>query len=413
MEARRWSAAPRSRRPSLSRPAAQGRPDSAAGNPESPATDSWSGGRWVLVTAIAPLAWGASYYVTRHLLPVDSPLWGATLRALPAALVLLALARTLPRGAWIWRSVVLGLLNVGVFFVLVYLAAQWLPSGIAASIMAISPLTLAGMSWLLVGERPAARMLAGAVLGIVGVWLLVTVGTGELDWRGVLASLAALVLSSTGYVLTKRWQDDTPVLAVTAWQLLAGGLGLVLAALAVEGVPPALDPPAVAGFAFLSLIATALAFVCWFTGLARLSAGTVGIVGLLNPVTGLLLGAFLAGERLTLPQLAGVGLVLAGILLGRQGASAPTGAQRAEDASGIGGPEAALAAGAVEHRTFAERRADRRHPDGAAAPAAGPAGASVDVGVLAVLGEPGRGRCRALDARGQEPPRPLDECRQG
>lgn len=415
MEAKQWPAPLRFRRSSLSRPAAQRGPDSATGNSESPAADDRrsAGGRWVLVTAIAPLTWGASYYVTRQLLPVDSPLWGATLRALPAAMVLLALVRTLPRGAWIGRSVVLGLLNVGVFFVLVYLAAQWLPSGVAASIMAISPLTLAGMSWLLVGERPAARMLAGAALGIVGVWLIVTVGTGELGWPGVLASLAALVLSSTGYVLAKRWQDDTPVLAVTAWQLLAGGLGLVLAALAIEGAPPALDPPAVAGFAFLSLVATALAFVCWFTGLARLSAGTVGIVGLLNPVTGLLLGAVLAGERLTLPQLAGVGLVLVGILLGRQGASAPTGAERAEGAAGVGRAEPALAGGAVEHRTLPERGADRCDPDSRAAAAAGPPGASVDVGVPAALGDPGRGRGRLLDARGQEPPRPLDECRQG
>ncbi len=370
-------------------------------------------GRWVALTAVAPITWGASYFVTRQLLPLDAPLWGATLRALPAAMVLLALVRALPRGAWIWRSVVLGLLNVGVFFVLVYLAAQLLPSGVAASIMAISPLTLAGMSWALVGERPAARMLAGAVLGIAGVWLIVTVGTGRFDGRGVLASLAALVLSSVGYVLAKRWKDDTPVLAVTAWQLLAGGLGLLLAAVLVEGAPPALDLPAVAGFAFLSLIATALAFVCWFTGLARLSAGTVGIVGLLNPVTGLLLGAGLAGERLTLTQLAGVGLVLGGILLGRQRASAPAGTERSRGSTPVGGPETTLAAGAVEHRTLSQWRADRGDPDGRAAAAAGPAGASVDVGVPAPLGEPGRGRGRVLDARVEEPARPFDDCRQG
>lgn len=380
---------------------------------EAKVTSMEANGRWVALTAVAPIAWGASYYVTRQLLPVDAPLWGATLRALPAALVLLALVRALPRGAWIWRSVVLGLLNVGVFFVLVYLAAQLLPSGVAASIMAISPLTLAGISWALVGERPAARMLAGAVLGIAGVWLIVTVGAGRFDGRGVLASLAALVLSSVGYVLAKRWKDDTPVLAVTAWQLLAGGLGLLLAALVVEGAPPALELPAVAGFAFLSLVATALAFVCWFTGLARLSAGTVGIVGLLNPVTGLLLGAGLAGERLTLTQLAGVGLVLGGILLGRQRASAASGAERDRGPAGVGGPETALAARAVEHRTLPQRRADRRDPDGRPTAAAGSAGAAVDVGVAALLGEPGRGRDRVSDAGVQEPSRPLHECRQG
>ena len=347
-------------------------------------------GRWIAVTAIAPITWGASYFVTRQVLPLDAPLWGSALRALPAAILLLALVRVLPRGAWVWRSVVLGLLNVGVFFVLVYLAAQLLPSGVAASIMAISPLALAGMSWLLVGERPTLRMLAGALVGIVGVWLVITVGAGQLDWRGVVASLVALALSSTGYVLAKRWKDDTPVLAVTAWQLLAGGLGLLLAAVVVEGAPPVLDLPAVAGFAFLSLVATALAFVCWFTGLARLSAGTVGIVGLLNPVTGLLLGAGLAGERLTLPQLAGVGLVLVAILLGRQRASAPAGAEWAEGASGVGRTEPALTGGAVEHRPLPRRRPDRGHPHDPAAPQAGATGTSVHIGRAAPLPDPCR-----------------------
>ncbi|WP_205783018.1 hypothetical protein [Microbacterium sp. ABRD28] len=56
--------------------------------------------RWLLLTAVAPISWGATYYVTRHFLPADAPLWGAALRALPAGLILLLLARRLPRGAW-------------------------------------------------------------------------------------------------------------------------------------------------------------------------------------------------------------------------------------------------------------------------------------------------------------------------
>ena len=76
------------------------------------------------ITAVAPVAWGANYVVTRQLLPMDVPLWGSALRALPAGLVLLAVARALPRGVWWWRSAVLGTLNVGAFFLLVYVAAS-------------------------------------------------------------------------------------------------------------------------------------------------------------------------------------------------------------------------------------------------------------------------------------------------
>src|SRR4029078_11816427 len=121
--------------------------------------------KWLGITAIAPVAWGANYVVTRQLLPVDAPLWGSAIRALPAGLSLLAVSRVLPRGVWWWRSAVLGTLNVGAFFLLVYVAAQLLPSSIAASVMALAPLTMASFAWLLVAERMTPKALGGAVAG--------------------------------------------------------------------------------------------------------------------------------------------------------------------------------------------------------------------------------------------------------
>jgi probable blue pigment (indigoidine) exporter len=277
--------------------------------------------KWLGVTAVAPVVWGANYVVTRQLLPVDVPLWGSALRALPAGLVLLAVARTLPRGVWWWRSMVLGTVNVGAFFLLVYVAAQLLPSSVAASVMALAPLTMAGFAWLLVSERLTAHVIGGAVAGIVGVLLLVGGASGSIDPAGVAASVAALMLSSVGAVLAKRWSDGTRLVALTAWQLVFGGAILTAVALTVEGAPPALDAKATAGFAFTTLVATALAYLCWFAGLARLPAGTVGVVGLLNPVTGVLLGALVAHETFTVEQVAGIALVLVGILAATQ---APT-----------------------------------------------------------------------------------------
>ena len=103
--------------------------------------------RWVALTAVAPVAWGTNYFVTHEFLPADRPLYGAALRALPAGLILLALCRQRPRGAWWRRSAVLGLLNVSVFFVLVYVASQLLPTSIASTVMAVSPLTMMLIAW--------------------------------------------------------------------------------------------------------------------------------------------------------------------------------------------------------------------------------------------------------------------------
>ncbi|MFC4852173.1 EamA family transporter [Actinophytocola glycyrrhizae] len=277
--------------------------------------------RWALITAIAPVAWGSNYYVTHEFLPADSPLYGGLLRALPAGLVLLAARRRLPSGSWWWRSLVLGTLNVGAFFVLIYLAAQLLPTSVAATVMATSPVVMMLFAWLLLATPPRARHLAGAAVGIAGVVLMLFTGAVPADPRGVLASVAAMAMSSLGYVLAKKWSADIDVLSLTSWQLVAGGLVVAPFAVLVEGAPPALDGPALLGFGYVAVVATALAFAAWFAGLRHLDAGTVGLVGLLNPVTGVLLGTAVAGEVLSLRQFAGLALVLTGIALGRPGRS--------------------------------------------------------------------------------------------
>ncbi|MFE6687704.1 DMT family transporter [Streptomyces sp. NPDC057743] len=282
--------------------------------------------RWVLVTAVAPVAWGTNYYVTHAFLPDGHPLYGAAIRALPAGLLLWAVRRTWPRGAWWWRSLVLGLLNMGGFFALVYVAAQRLPTSLASVVMALSPLVMALCAWGLVGERPRVAHLVGAVVGAGGVGLMLLTASVAVDAVGVLASVGAMGMSSLGYVLAKRWSAadgaGVDVWASTAWQLLAGGLVLVPCAVVVEGAPPALDGRAWLGFGYVTVVATAVAFAAWFAGLRRLPAATVGLVGLLNPVTGVLLGTALSGEALGWREWCGLVLVWGGVLLGRPGGGA-------------------------------------------------------------------------------------------
>ncbi|WP_394297621.1 EamA family transporter [Streptomyces lavendulae] len=330
--------------------------------------------RWVAVTAVAPVAWGANYFVTQAFLPADHPLYGAALRALPAGLVLLALCRRRPRGAWWGRSAVLGLLNVSVFFVLVFAASQLLPTSVAATVMAVSPLVMLLAAWVLVAERPGAAHLAGAAIGLGGVCLMLLGGAGGISVPGILASAAAVVVSSFGHILTKRWNTggertadgatgaadaagaaDADVLASTAWQLTAGGLLLLPVAVAVEGAPPPVSPSSFLAFCYVGLVATALAFAAWFAGLRRLPAGTVGLIGLLNPVTGVLLGTVVAGEVLTGRQLGGLALVLAGVALGRPGGKGRrAGRPHRRDTAGPGGAPRAddCAVGSRQPRAF-------------------------------------------------------------
>src|SRR5688572_19122722 len=130
-------------------------------------------------SAIAPVLWGTTFLVTTEVLPAGRPLLAAAFRALPAGLLVLgALAlfagrRALPRGQWWWRAPILGVLNIGVFFALLFVAAYRLPGGIAAVLGAVGPFVVAALAFLILREAPARRTLIAAVVGIGGVALLV------------------------------------------------------------------------------------------------------------------------------------------------------------------------------------------------------------------------------------------------
>lgn len=288
---------------------------------------------------VPPIVWGSTYYVTRHALPVGTPLWGAVLRAAPAGLLLLLVTRHRPHGSWWWRSAVLGVLNTGAFFALVYLAAQLLPTGVASVVMAASPLVMMLLAAALLGRRLRTAGIAGALLGLAGVVLMLWSGEGRTDPLGIAAAVGAMTMSSVGYVLMARWTGRTgqvDVLAATSWQLVAGALLVLPVAALVEGPPPSLDATALLGFGYVTVVATAAAFALWFTGLARLGPADLSLIGLANPLTGVLLGAGLAGERLDARQLVGAGLLLTGVVLGqerRRRATAGPGTDRPDGAA--------------------------------------------------------------------------------
>ena len=252
--------------------------------------------RTLLITAVAPIAWGTTYIVTENFLPPDRPLFAAAARALPAGLVLLAWQRQLPHGDWWWKAALLGLCNIGLFFPLIFLAAYELPGGLAATVQAMSPLAVMAIALPALGERPGVRRVVAALVGLLGVGLLVLRAGGELSTLGLVAAVGSVVVSALGFVLVKRWPSPTDMLTTISWQLVAGGLVLVPVALLVEGAPPALSATNLGGLLWLTTMGTAVAYYCWFRGLVRMPAGAVAIVGLVNPVVGTILGCS-AGPR--------------------------------------------------------------------------------------------------------------------
>ncbi|MFI7664228.1 EamA family transporter [Nocardia sp. NPDC049526] len=281
------------------------------------ARDSYAG--TLALAALAPIAWGSTYAVTTEFLPPDRPLFTALMRALPAGLALLAITRVLPRGVWLGRAAALGVLNIGAFFPLLFLAAYRLPGGVAGVLGAVAPMFALAFATVVLAEKPNGRKVIAGLIGVFGVALVVLRANAQLDTVGVIAGLAGAASMAMGTVLTQRWGRPEGVgpLAITGWQLTAGGLFIAPLAFLIEGAPPALDGRAVGGYLYLGVIGTALAYFLWFRGIAKVPATSVAFLGLLSPVSAAVIGWIALGQALSPLQVVGLGIALGGTLLGQ------------------------------------------------------------------------------------------------
>ncbi|MCI4664703.1 MAG: DMT family transporter [Neomegalonema sp.] len=271
-------------------------------------------------TALAPVVWGSTYYVTTAYLPADYPLTIAALRALPAGLLLLLLVRKAPPLRLAPRIFILGAFNFTLFWSCLFIAAYSLPGGVAATLGAVQPMFVLLLANILLGSTIYARSAVAALAGVCGVALLVLGPEAALDPTGVAAGLLGAAAMAAGTVLTRKWGAGESLLTLTAWQLCAGGLLLLPIALLLEPPPPSLSYSGVGALGYLSVIGGAATYYLWFRGVARIEPTSVSLLGFLSPMTAVTLGWMWRDEGLTPQQIAGAAIVLGSVWWGQQAA---------------------------------------------------------------------------------------------
>lgn len=264
--------------------------------------------------------WGASFLFMRMGAGAFGAWPLAGLRAIGAALCFLPLLLSRARLAE-WRAhwkpiAVVGLVNSALPFALFTFATRSLPAGLASIIDGLTPMFAALVGWLWLGQRLDGWRIAGLLAGFAGVaWLAQgSLALGPGAGLALLAGVAATALY--GYVvhyIPLRLGAVAP-LTVTVGSHMVAALVLLPGTLLAwpQRSPP---PQAWLAAAGLAVLCTALAYVLFFWVLARVGAVRVMVIPYLIPAFGVLWGALLLDEAVSLRMLGGCAAILLGTAL--------------------------------------------------------------------------------------------------
>ena len=275
-----------------------------------------------LLAALAAI-WGGSYLLIKYALEdLDAPVivWA---RTAIAALVLLVALRGAARGAFAdvrrrpgW-AVLLSLLAVSLPFMLITLGELEVPSGLTAVLISPAALFVALFApWIDPSERIDRKQAVGMSIGLAGVALVVGVESISTlaQFLGALAMVGAAAFYALGGFVVKRHYGRLTSIQASFVSISAASLWTLPAAVATAPTEtPGLG--AVAAVVGLGVIATALAFVIFYTLIAEVGAGRASLVAYLAPGVALFYGALFLDEAITVAAIAGLALILGGVAL--------------------------------------------------------------------------------------------------
>jgi drug/metabolite transporter (DMT)-like permease len=275
-----------------------------------------------LLAALSAI-WGGSYLLIKYALEDFSAPMIVWMRTALAALVLAVALRGAVRGALAdmrrrpgWAAT-LGFVAVALPFSLITFGEHEVPSGLTAVLISPAALFVALFApFIDPSERIDRRQGVGMLIGLAGVALVVGVESISTlaQFLGALAMVGAAACYALGGFVVKRRYGRLTSIQASFVSISAASLWTLPAAVATAPTEtPGLG--AVAAVVGLGVIATALAFVIFYTLIAEVGAGRASLVSYLAPGVALFYGAIFLDEEITVAAVAGLALILGGVAL--------------------------------------------------------------------------------------------------
>jgi drug/metabolite transporter (DMT)-like permease len=282
----------------------------------------------LLLLLLLGALWGSSYLFIKIVVGEVPPTTLVAVRLVVAAAIMwgiaLASRQPIPRGRSLWGAyTVMGFLSGTLPYVLISWGEQYISSGLAALLQATMPLFTVIMAHFLVSdERMTLWSALGVAIGFGGVVLLMLPDLRQGLQASLLGQLA-IVGSSVSYaratIFARRRLRDQPPLMSTLGQLTMGAVLTLPLSLIIDrpfNLSP--SPTALGAWLGLAILGTVIAYVIYYALIERTSATYTSMVTYIIPVNGLILGALILDERLTVTVLGSAALILLGVLLVRR-----------------------------------------------------------------------------------------------
>ena len=284
--------------------------------------------RWKIVLAFLAvyLCWGMTYLAMRIAVRDIPPHLMSGARFLVAGLVLYLWTRRRgdPKPTAIqWRSATM----IGAFLLLggnatVAWAEQQVPSGLAAVLIAVAPIWMVAFEWARGGPRPGKRVIAGLILGLVGLAILVSPkgdSATQINPIGAVMLVLASASWAWGSVVSKSAPLPKSRFLATSMEMIGGGVLLLLTALAVGQVahfrPTEVSLNAVLAWLFLVVFGSLVGFTAYIWLLGVTSIAKVGTYAYVNPIVAVFLGWAILDEPVTSRTLIAALVILVGVAL--------------------------------------------------------------------------------------------------
>ncbi len=276
---------------------------------------------WLLLVLLS-LYWGGSFFFTEIALEEMGPFTVVFSRVAIGAAILIAYVYIrgdrIPASPRLWGSfLVMGALNGLIPITLIVWGQVQIESGLASILVATAPLFSLVLAHFLTGkERITAGRAAGILLGLCGIVLVIGPealrGLG-LRSLGQFAMLGGAFFFACSVIYGRRFKELPP--AVTAAGQITATAVLTLPPMLILEPPWALRPGLLSWGAVLglSLLSTAAGHILYYRILASAGATNTMLVNYLVPVSAVLLGVLILGERLEVAAFAGMGLIFAGL----------------------------------------------------------------------------------------------------